>query len=71
MEGSRVELGPRLNDNSWSVSNLDEFLIESSRIVDETLDRLIPTAADEPQRFRASGCLRDDGGRLLLAGRRV
>jgi geranylgeranyl pyrophosphate synthase len=51
MEGGRVELGPRLNDNSWSVSNLDEFLIESSRIVDETLDRLIPTAADEPQRL--------------------
>jgi geranylgeranyl pyrophosphate synthase len=53
MPGESVdfELPARLNDNPRTVSNLDEFLSESSRIVDESLDGLIPLTDAEPRRL--------------------
>jgi hypothetical protein len=44
---------------------------ERRLVMRRTAERRLGAAADEPQRFRAAGSLRDDGGRLLLVGRRV
>ncbi len=48
------ELPARLNDNSRIVSNLEEFLAESVRLVDESLDELIPKAEVAPRRLHAA-----------------
>jgi len=41
----------RLDDNSLIVSDLEDFLNESARTVDDSLDRLIPTAETEPRQL--------------------
>ncbi len=44
-------MASRLQDNPRVVSELDAFLSESSRLVDGSLDRLIPRAETEPRRL--------------------